>query len=168
MKTLSLFVITSLVITAFLPLRAADEKKPPTALAALRADFEKTTAAFHDALRTNNSEGLFTFVDADVVMMPPNEASIRGKAAMQDWYRAFLSAFRTTKLVLKDREVTVSDSWATEVGQYEWGLQPAAGGDIVVDKGNYMQLWKRTPDGNWRFFREIWNSSIPAAPAVNK
>ena len=176
MKTSHLLVITFSLVAGFLPLRgAADEKATAsraetksTAMGALRADFEKATAAFHQALRTNDSEGFFVYVAWDVVMMPPNEAPVRGKAAMQTWYRTFLSAFRTTTLILTDREVTVSDSWATELGQYEWGLQPTAGGDLVVDKGNYMQLWKRAPDGNWRFFREIWNSSISSAPPANK
>jgi ketosteroid isomerase-like protein len=163
MKTSCPLVIAFLLIAAFLPLRAADEGKQ-----ALRADFEKVTAAFHQALRMNDPEGLFVYVAEDVAMMPPNEMPVRGKSAMQTWYRTFLSAFRTTTLMLSDREVTVSDSWATELGQYEWGLQPRAGGDLVVDKGNYMQIWKRGPDGSWRFFREIWNSSIATAPPVNK
>ena len=176
MKTSQLLVITFSLIAAFLPLRAADEEKPlggrletkSTAVGGLRADFEKATAAFHQALRTNDSEGLFAYVAWDVVMLPPNEAPIRGKPAMQTWYRTFLSAFRTTTLLLTNREVTVSDSWATELGQHEWGLQTAAGGDPVVDKGNYMQIWKRAPDGGWRFYREIWNGSIPSAAPANK
>ena len=176
MKTSHLLVITCSLVATFLPLRAADEEKPrpgrvqtkSTDMGSPRADFEKTTAAFHQALRTNDYEELFACVAGDVVMMPPNEAPIRGKPAMQAWYHTFLSAYRTTALVLTDREVTVSDSWATELGQYEWGLQPTAAGDPVVDKGNYMQIWKRAPDGNWRFFREIWNSSIPSAPPANK
>ena len=175
MKTSQLLVITFSLI-AFFPLRAADEEKQPagrlgaesTGMNARRAEFEKATAAFHQSLRTNNSECLFGYVAEDVVMMPPNEAPIRGKPAMETWYRTFLSAFRTTTLILTDREVNVSDSWATELGQYAWGLQSTAGGDPVVDKGNYMQIWKRGPDGTWRFFREIWNSSIPSPSPANK
>jgi ketosteroid isomerase-like protein len=101
-------------------------------------------------------------------MMPPNEAPIRGKPAMETWYRTFLSAFRTTTLVLTDREVTVSDSSATEPGQYQWGLQPSDGGDPVVDKGNYMQIWKRAPDGSWLFSRNLeqLDSICPASQQV--
>jgi ketosteroid isomerase-like protein len=173
MKTSTLAITSFLIAT--LPLRAADQGKPPnghletksTATAVLRADFEKTTAAFHQALRTNDFEALFGYVADDVIMMPPNEAPVRDKPAMQTWYRTFLSAFRTTTLILTNREVTVSDGWASELGQYEWGLQSTSGGDPVVDKGNYIQIWKRAPDGGWRFFREIWNSSIPA-PAGGK
>jgi ketosteroid isomerase-like protein len=175
MKTSYLLVIPLFLCAPLFSSRAADQDKvsagrPETksiAGAAFRTDFEQATARFHQALRTNDSEGLFAYVASDVVMMPPNEAPIRGKASMQTWYRMFLSAFQTTTLILSDREVIVSDGWATELGQYEWGLQPTAGGNPVVDKGNYMQIWKRTSDG-WRFFREIWNSSIPPAPPANK
>src|SRR5207247_6864019 len=123
MKTSQLLVITFSLSAAVLPLRAADEEKPlggrletkSTAVGGLRADFEKATAAFHQALRTNDSEGLFAYVAWDVVMMPPNEAPIRGKPAMQTWYRTFLSAFRTTTLILtEDRKSTRLNS------SHEW------------------------------------------------
>lgn len=32
------------------------------------------------------------------------------------------------------------------------------------DRGNYMQLWKSDADGQWRFEREIWNSTAPVSP----
>ena len=55
----------------------------------------------------------------DVVVMPPHEAPLLGKAAMRAWYGGFLSAFRTTTLVLTHRELFVGDDWATELGHYE-------------------------------------------------
>ena len=94
-------------------------------------------------------------------MMPPGEAAIHGKAAMRAWYDGFLSQFRTSSLTLTDREVFIGEGWAVEMGTYEWGLEAMVGGDPVIDRGHYMQLWKPQPDGQWRFAREIWNSSVP-------
>lgn len=131
---------------------------------AKRSDFEAATAAFHQALRTNDAEALFAFVSDDVVLMPPGEAAVRGAAAMREWYSAFLAQFRTVSLTLSDREVFVGDGWAVELGTFEWGLLPADGGDPVLDRGNYLQVWTPQPDGHWRFEREIWNSSTPAPP----
>jgi ketosteroid isomerase-like protein len=135
---------------------------------ALRADLEKATTAFHEALRTNDTDKLLVHVADDVIMMPPNETPVRGKAAMRTWYGGFLSAFKTTRLILGDREVALGDGWASELGEYEWELQPAGGGEPVIDKGNYMQIWKRQPDGRWLFQREIWNSAIPLATPAAK
>jgi ketosteroid isomerase-like protein len=162
MKTYHLALLAPLLIGAFSSLRAADD------MTALRADFEKTTAAFHQALRTNDADSFFVYVADDAAIMPPNEAPVRGKAPMRTWYSNFLSAFRTTTLTLIARETLVDDNWATELGQYEWTLKPAAGGSPVIDKGNYMQIWKRQPDGHWLFFREIWNSSIPLPQPTSK
>jgi ketosteroid isomerase-like protein len=129
-----------------------------------RAAVEAATAAFHQALRTNDADALFEYVADDVLMMPPGEPAVRGKGAMREWYAGFLSHYHTTSLTLSDPEVLVGDGWAAELGSYEWGLEPAAGGELVLDRANYMQLWKSQPDGQWRFEREIWNSSAPASP----
>ena len=123
--------------------------------------FEAATAAFHEALRTNDAQALFAYVADDVLLMPPGEGAVRGKNAMREWYAAFLAQYRTSSLKLSSREVFVGDRWAVELGSYEWGLSPVAGGDDMVDHGNYMQLWRSQPDGEWRFEREIWNSSAP-------
>jgi ketosteroid isomerase-like protein len=128
------------------------------------ASFEAASAAFHEALRTNDAEALFAYVADDVLLMPPGEAAVRGSSAMREWYAGFLSQYRTSSLTLADREVFVGDEWAVELGTYEWGLTPAAGGDAVLDRGNYIQVWKSQPGGQWRFAREIWNSSAPASP----
>lgn len=138
------------------------------AVSTKRAAFESTTAAFHQALRTNNADGLFAYVADDVLLMPPGEAAVRGKNAMREWYAKFLSQYQTSLLNLSGREVFVSDAWAVELGAYEWRLTPVAGGDPVLDRGNYMQVWKSQPDGQWRFAREIWNSSAPASPPAEK
>ena len=134
---------------------------------AARAEVESATAAFHQALRTNDKEAFMSYVADDVVLMPPGEAAVRGKPALGAWYATFLSQYRTSSLALSGREVFVGGAFAVESGSFEWGLTPVVGGPPVVDRGNYMQVWKRQPDGNWRFEREIWNSSASAArPAV--
>jgi ketosteroid isomerase-like protein len=142
----------------------AEQEQPTHAPAAggARAEVEATTTAFHEALRTDNAEALMSYVADDVVLAPPGEPPIRGKEAMRTWYAGFLSQYRTTSLTLADKEVFVGDGWAVEFGSFEWGLAPAAGGESVVDRGAYMQVWKRTPEGAWQFAREIWNSAAPA------
>ncbi len=32
-----------------------------------------------------------------------------------------------------------------------------------LDKGKYIELWKEE-NGEWKLFRDIWNSSIPMPP----
>jgi len=39
---------------------------------------------------------------------------------------------------------------------------PVTGGSPVIDRGSYIQIWVQQPDGQWRFAREVYNSSVPA------
>jgi ketosteroid isomerase-like protein len=137
---------------------------PQAAASTTKAAVEAATGAFHQALRTDDIETFMSHVADDVVLMPPGEPAVRGKSALRAWYTGFLSQYHTTSLTLADQEVFVGDGWAVELGTFEWDLAPAAGGTPVLDRGNYMQVWKLQPDGKWQFAREVWNSSVPAAP----
>ena len=133
----------------------------PDQATADKAAFDAATTTFHDALRNNDVEKFMSYVADDVLFMPAGEPPVRGKEAMRKWMAAFSSQYRTTSLVLADRELRVADGWAVELGTYEWGLAPAAGGDTMVDRGNYMQVWQQRSDKSWSFSREVYNSSMP-------
>lgn len=128
--------------------------------AATKAAVETATKTFHEALRTNDSATFMSFIDDSVLLMPPGEPAVHGKDGLARWYSGFLSQYKTSSLTLNDREVIVGGDWAVELGSYAWSLTPAAGGAEIVDRGNYMQVWKKQADGQWRFAREIWNSSV--------
>lgn len=146
---------------------------PPAAVAESvrvpdRAGVEASTAALHQALRTNDLETFMSYVAEDVFFMPPGEPPVRGRDALRKWMTGFLAQYRTSSLTLAEREVFVGNGWAVELGTFEWALQPASGGSAVVDRGNYMQVWKERGDKTWQFAREVYNSSIPPAPVVAK
>jgi uncharacterized protein (TIGR02246 family) len=132
------------------------------------AGVERTTAAFHQALRSNDLEAFMSYVGDDVFFMPPGEPAVRGRDAVREWMTAFLTQYRTSSLTLAEREVLAGNDWAVELGTFEWALEPATGGAAVVDRGNYMQVWQRQADRTWRFAREVYNSSIPAASVPAK
>lgn len=129
---------------------------------AMRSDFEDASGAFHEALRTDDADALFEFVADDVLLMPPGEIAVRGKTAMRQWYAGFLTQYRTVTFSQSDRELLTSNGLVVELGSFEWALAVLSDGSTVIDRGNYMQVWRSHPDGRWRFEREIWNSSIPA------
>lgn len=130
--------------------------------AALRAGVDSVADRLLTALRTNASDSLLVLMADDVILMPPNEPVLKGKAAVRDWYDQLLTQLRTSNLAITEREVLIGDGWATELATFEWTLAPVAGGPAVTDRGNYVQVWHREPDGRWLFARELWNSTTPA------
>jgi ketosteroid isomerase-like protein len=139
--------------------RSADRgARPP---AALRPGVDSAANRLLVALRSDSQDSLLALMGEDVVIMPPNEAILRGKAAVRAWYEQFLKQWRTSKLTVTNREVFIDGSWATEVAVFEWELIPAGGGTPITDRGSYMQVWHHEPDDQWLFSREVWNSSEP-------
>ncbi len=129
--------------------------------AALQAGVDSATNRLLAALRADAPDSLMALMAEDVVIMPPNEAVLRGKAAVRAWYEQFVTQLRTSSLTITNREVLIGGDWATEVAGFEWALVPVAGGAPVMDRGSYIQVWHREPDGRWRFSREVWNATSP-------
>jgi ketosteroid isomerase-like protein len=136
---------------------------PAAAEAAKSPTLEAASQALDEALRRDDVEALFARMTDDVVLMPPGEAPLRGKAAARAWYTGLLAQYRTSTLVFTQREVFEDQTTGVVLGAHEWVLRPTAGGEPVVDRGSYMQLWRKQPDGRWLFAREIWNASSPTA-----
>ena len=140
---------------------AAKDGAPP---ASLRAGVDSAADRLLAALRTDSPDSLVALLADDVIIMPPNEPVLKGKAAVRTWYEQFVKQMRTSSLTISDREVLIGGDYATEVAGFEWTLAPVAGGTPVVDRGSYIQVWHRGADGRWMFSREVWNSSAPLKP----
>jgi uncharacterized protein (TIGR02246 family) len=153
---------------AYLPLIAAvaacsaRQGAEASSHAALRAGVDNASNRLVAALRANDADSLMALMADDVVMMPPNEAVLRGKGAVRAWYIGFLTQLRTSNLTITDREVLVGPEWTTELASFEWTLVPAAGGPSATERGSYVQVWRHEADGRWLFARELWNSTAPA------
>ena len=130
-----------------------------------RAGIDSAADRLLTALRANDADSFMVLLTDDVVLMPPNEPRLKGKAAVRAWYDQFLTQLHTSHLTITDREVLIGGEWATELASFEWVLAPVGGGAAVTDRGSYVQVWHHEPDGRWLFAREIWNSTTQPASA---
>jgi uncharacterized protein (TIGR02246 family) len=131
----------------------------------LRAGVDSAADRLLTALRANDANSFMVMLTHDVVLMPPNEPGLKGKAAVRAWYDQFLAQLRTVNLTITDREVLIGGEWATELATFEWVLAPVGGGPAATDRGSYVQVWHHEPDGRWLFAREIWNSTTQPVSA---
>jgi uncharacterized protein (TIGR02246 family) len=151
-------LVTAAAIACSAPQTSQDASQPDGRLAGIDSAANRLLAA----LRSDAPDSLLALMAEDVVIMPPNEPVLRGKAAVRTWYQQFVGQMRTTSLTINNREVLIGGDYATEIAGFEWMLVPVAGGAQIVDRGSYMQVWHRQSDGRWVFSREVWNSTSPA------
>ncbi len=65
-------------------------------------------------------------------------------------------------------EVARSGDLAYVSGNYEFNEQDN-GGKPITDKGKYLEVWKKQPNGSWKCAADMFSSDLPAvAPAENK
>lgn len=116
------------------------------------ARYERGDAAGQAALYTE-----------DGVILPPGRAAIRGRAAIEGYWR----------LPAGDRVTshrTTADSVVIEgATAYDWGTYAVSGergGQAYSGGGKYLIVWREVQPGEWRMHLDMWNAGPPrpAAP----
>jgi uncharacterized protein (TIGR02246 family) len=114
-------------------------------------------AKFVEAYGHGDAAGVAACYAEDGAVLPPNAEIMRGRAAIAAFWQIPMN-MGVKAVTLRSIEVEDRGDTAIEVGQYT--LSGAAG--QLLDAGKYVVIWKRE-QGEWQLFRDIWNSSEPAA-----
>jgi ketosteroid isomerase-like protein len=99
----------------------------------------------------------------DAIELPPNQAAVQGKAAIQSWMEGFppFSNFQVQSL-----EIGGQGDLAYDRGTYSMTMTPP-GAAPIEDRGKYLTICRKQADGSWKIARLIYNSDLPL-PAPEK
>jgi uncharacterized protein (TIGR02246 family) len=126
----------------------------------LREDIAKRNAKFGEYVRAGDVTGLATLYTEDAHLMPANSPAIVGREGIKEFWGSTAQALGVTDAVLTTVELVGEGDTVTEYGNYTLKIQPE-GQEAGEDKGNYVVLWKKTPEG-WKIHWDIFNTNIPA------
>lgn len=127
---------------------------PESDLAAIRRVIEQDAAAVRRA-DWNAAARMFT---TDAIRFPPHHAPIRGRAAMLAWLETFPPI---QKFDITADEMIGCEDIAFVRGRYELTATPP-GLSPITDRGNYMGLLRKQPDGSWLWTTDMIASELPA------
>jgi ketosteroid isomerase-like protein len=118
-------------------------------------------------LNKDNAEAYVNYTySEDAILFPPNAKSIKGREAITVFYQNYppMSDFNQE---IEEMEVLgdyayLRLNWSIPVAQTE--LNPS-----YIETGKIFCVMRKQIDGNWKIWREIWNSDIsaPTTPTVN-
>jgi ketosteroid isomerase-like protein len=111
---------------------------------------------FISAFNAGNADAVAAFYTDDAVLLVPNAPIARGNAAIRDAFRAHGAG--ATLNFAPDRIVQSGDV-AYEYGHYTMGM------GSMNDQGNYVTVWRRQANGDWKIVEDSVNSSMPAPMA---
>ena len=115
------------------------------------ARYERADAAGQAALYTD-----------DGVIFPPGRAAIRGRAAIESFWRLPAGERVTSHRVTADSVVLVGST------AYDWGTYAVTGernGQSYSGGGKYVIVWREVQPGDWRMHLDMWNSGPPRSSA---
>ena len=165
-RTTGLVSILAVVIPVF-ALRAqtpTQQSKGDGGAANARAQIESVNKHFTQAFNNGDVDGFVKVYAPDALILPPNSEPIRGATGIAEfWRNGWKAGLRN--VVLTTTELSVHGNTAYEVGTAQLDLRKPDGSLAGQDKGKYIVIWKQNSAGDWRWYRDIWNSSLPAAGA---
>ena len=124
-------------------------------MANFRGSIAEVNEAFLAAFAQKDAPSMASTYAEDGQAFPPNADTVMGHAALTAMWQGVLD-MGITSARLETIELEQLGNHACEVGLYQMMV-----GENVVDYGKFMIVWRREPDGEWKWWRDMWNSSAP-------
>ena len=164
MKKSILFLLSSILVIFFVACNDAATDNKPGAKDSTISDnknvedyIKKEGLNFGEEIRRGDSVALASHYASDAVVMPPNSEVVKGNNIVGLWAGALKMGVKDFKLTITD--ITGGGDLYVETGNYEmFGADNKS-----LDQGKYLAVWKKD-NGNWKMYRDIWNSNMAAAP----
>lgn len=112
-------------------------------------------AKFSEAVRKGDSATMASEYADDAMVFPPNSEVIKKEGIASLWGGLLRMGVKDFKLTIDD--LTGNADMLAETGRYE----VLGEGNKSLDKGKYVVTW-RNYNGNWKIFRDIWNTNMTA------
>ncbi len=117
-------------------------------------------AQWSKAAAAKDLEQTVAYYSDDAIVLPPNTASATTKEAIRNAWKDLLASpgfVITWKPIRVELGKSADMAWLS--GTYEVTMNDPTGKPIH-DRGKYLEVWKRQPDGNWKCAADMWNSDL--------
>jgi len=147
-------------LVGLIVLSAACKVVPPDLSEADRVSIRAATDSFVANVRTRrdsvNAQQLYA---ENASVLPPNSPIAEGRAAIRAWMAAFPP---TSDFLLTPIDIVGRGDLAYVRGTYAFKIVGPDGHEISADRGKYVEIRRRQPDGKWLITVDIFNSDLPA------
>jgi len=121
-----------------------------------RAEIEKLTAKFAEAVTNKDFVALGSFYEEEARLLPPGAPMVQGRAAIQAAQRHMIEG-GVQALDLDVIDVIDAGEFAIEIGRTIVTIQPQ-GAQAMIDKGKSVVVWRRQKDGALKIAVDTFNS----------
>ena len=153
MRTVLSFVVLLALIGC-----SGSEDSVQTEVSASKFELGQMNRDFAAALNAKDAKAAAAAYAEDAVLIPPGEPLVRGREAIEEYWRGAIELGGIRDVSVETMDAHSSGSLGYETGSFELTVN-GADGETVIDRGRYIELLRRTPDGRWLSTHGIWNAS---------
>ena len=121
------------------------------------------TKGYVEAYNRGDPAAAAGFYTEDAKILANNMEMVSGRQAIQEFWKTAME-MGVKKMNLETVEVGYDGNLAYERGVSIVDIEPK-GEQARTEKGKYLIVLKRQPDGSWKVAVDIWNSDSPAQPS---
>lgn len=148
-------LLSSILISGCNTLQTVDSKEQDD-LAAIGYFNQRYLQAINDG----DIDTLSRLTTEDHIMLAPGRPPLVGKQANDSANRRAFELFDIDE-TWTPLETVVAGDWAYQRGTYSVKAVPKSGADARTVTGNFLRIYKRQPNGEWRMIRDMFNSGQP-------
>jgi ketosteroid isomerase-like protein len=124
---------------------------------------------FRDAFNLGDVARLLAIADPDLISFSDGHPSEFGKSGLDAFECRLKRLFErfAAKLAVIVVEIRMKGNVAYDYGWHDLTLTPKDGGQPIRRRDRYVDIWRRTADGNWKLWMYMDNRDIadPFCPA---
>ncbi|RPJ57691.1 MAG: DUF4440 domain-containing protein [Acidobacteria bacterium] len=125
--------------------------------ATVQEAIQEANRRFSEHLSQGDAVAISRCYSENAAILPPNQDLIQGRKNIEGFWRGIITA-GVKSLRLESQNIEPYGEVLAEIGRFTVLIER----DQVIDEGKYLVLWKQE-NGEWKLFRDIWNSSRPLA-----
>lgn len=122
------------------------------------AEIIEANKEFIAAFNSNDPKAMGQVYTTNGKLFPTNSGVIEGRDAIEGFWKGVFEMGITKGELITNYAEGFGET-AIEEGKY--ALYDSH--DNKLDEGKYIIIWKKV-DGKWKYDKDIWNTSMPAAP----
>jgi len=151
---------TALLLVSVFALNACSGPEVPveTEASASRIELGQMNRDFAAALNAKDAKAAAALYAEDAVLIPPGEPIVQGRPAIEEYWREALESGGIRDVSVETMDAQSSGPLGYETGSFVLTVN-GPDGEPMVDRGRYIELLRREPDGTWRSTHGIWNAS---------
>ena len=149
---------TVLLFAALLALGACSGESTQTEVLASKTELGQMNRDFAAALNAKDPKAAAALYTEDAVLIPPGEPVVRGRGAIEEYWKGALESGGVRDVSVETMDAFSSGSLGYETGSYVLTVD-GPNGEAVTDRGRFIELLRREPDGKWYSTHGIWNAA---------